>query len=200
MTYAEIHDQRVRYRLAGQILYEFGGGDKEELRSEARKRRKWVHRVSELRTGGKLSIGRSFLLLLLFSILYYFLDPGPVQMASAQVLPPPDRSQVEVEFPRAPDPPKGYCTVPIGSGTFEFVRVHTWHDCSMLPLLSLVRLMQPRRSAPKERDNVTVARYSGRVTAIPYSRLATSLRSLAIILPIHLHLLSLVSTFATVFL
>ena len=38
----------------------------------------------------------------------------------------------------------------------------------------------------------------GRVTAILYSRLATSLRSLAIILPIHLHLLSLASTFATV--
>jgi len=34
--------------------------------------------------------------------------------------------------------------------------------------------------------------------AILYSRLATSLRSLAIILPIHLHLLSLASTFATV--
>jgi len=38
----------------------------------------------------------------------------------------------------------------------------------------------------------------GRVTAILYSRLATSLGSLAIILPIHLHLLSLASTFATV--
>ena len=47
---------------------------------------------------------------------------------------------------------------------------------------------------------VTAARDPGRVTAILYSRLATSLRSLAIILPIHLHLLSLASTFATVFL
>jgi len=58
--------------------------------------------------------------------------------------------------------------------------------------------MQPRRSAPKERDNVTAARDPGRVMAILYSRLAASLRSLAIILPIHLHLLSLASTFATV--
>jgi len=55
-------------------------GDKEELRSEARERRKWVNRVSELRTGGKLSIGRSFLLLLLFSSPYFVtsLDLGPV--------------------------------------------------------------------------------------------------------------------------
>jgi hypothetical protein len=53
-------------------------------------------------------------------------------MASARVLPPPDLSQWEVEFPRAPDPPKGYCTVQIGSGTFEFVRVRTRHDCLML--------------------------------------------------------------------
>jgi hypothetical protein len=58
--------------------------------------------------------------------------------------------------------------------------------------------MQPRRSAPKEGDNVTAAGDPGRVIAILYSRLATSLRSLAIILPIHLHLRSLASTFATV--
>jgi hypothetical protein len=32
---------------------EFGSGDKDELRSETRERRKWVNRVSELRTGGK---------------------------------------------------------------------------------------------------------------------------------------------------
>ena len=38
-----------------------------------------------------------------------------------------------------------------------------------------------------------------RVTAILYSQLATRPRSLAIILPIHLYLLSLESTFATVF-
>jgi hypothetical protein len=80
MTYAEIHEQRMRYRMAGQILYEFGSGDTEELRSEARKRRKWVNRVSELRTGGKLSIGRSFLLSLLFSSPYFItsLDLGLV--------------------------------------------------------------------------------------------------------------------------
>jgi len=46
--------------------------------------------------------------------------------------------------------------------------------------------MQPGRSAPKERDNVTATRDCSRVTAILYSWLATRLRSLAIILPIHL--------------
>jgi hypothetical protein len=58
--------------------------------------------------------------------------------------------------------------------------------------------MQPRRSAPKEGDNVTAALDLGRVMAILYSWLATSLRSLAIMFPIYVHLLSLASTFATV--
>jgi len=57
-------------------------------------------------------------------------------MASARVLPPPDLSHWEVEFPRAPNPPKGYRTVPIGSGTFQLVRVRTRHDCIMLFLVS----------------------------------------------------------------
>jgi hypothetical protein len=35
------------------MLYEFGSGDKEELRSETWVRRKLVIRVSELWTGGK---------------------------------------------------------------------------------------------------------------------------------------------------
>jgi hypothetical protein len=95
------------------MLYEFGSGDTEELRSETREQKKQVNRVSELRTGGKLSIGRSFLLFfssLLFSSPYFItsLDLGPVQMTSARVLPPLDLSQWEVEFPRAPEPPKGH--------------------------------------------------------------------------------------------
>jgi hypothetical protein len=49
-------------------------------------------------------------------------------------------------------------------------------------------------------NSVTATRYHGRVMAIVYSRLATSLRSLAIILPIRLHLISLASTFVTIFL
>jgi len=59
--------------------------------------------------------------------------------------------------------------------------------------------MQPRRSAPNERDNVMAARDPGPGNGHLYSQLATRLRSLATILPIHLYLLSLESTFATVY-
>jgi hypothetical protein len=61
---------------------EFGSGDKEELRSETRERRKWVNRVSELETGGKVinSAFLSFVSPLLFSSPYFItsLDLGPV--------------------------------------------------------------------------------------------------------------------------
>ena len=43
MTYTEMHELRVRYWMAGRMLYEFGSGNKEELRSETRERRKWVN-------------------------------------------------------------------------------------------------------------------------------------------------------------
>jgi len=59
--------------------------------------------------------------------------------------------------------------------------------------------MQPRRSAPEQGDDVTAAGDCGRLTAIVYSRLATRLRSPAIISHIHLYLLSLESTFATIY-
>jgi hypothetical protein len=69
-----------------------------------------------------------------FSLLFFSsLDLGPVQMASARVFTTFGVSQVEVDFPRAPDPPKGYRTVPIGSGTYDFVRVRTRHECLILP-------------------------------------------------------------------
>jgi hypothetical protein len=42
-----------------------------------------------------------------FSLLFSSLDLGPVQMASAWVFTTFGVSQVEVDFPRAPDPPKG---------------------------------------------------------------------------------------------
>jgi len=43
-----------------------------------------------------------------FSLLFFSsLDLGPVQMASAWVFTTFGISQVEVDFPRAPDPPKG---------------------------------------------------------------------------------------------
>jgi len=73
VTYSEIHKLRVRYWMARRMMNEFGSADLEELRSEARERRKWVNRVSELGTGGTLSVGHSFLLFLLFSSLLYTL-------------------------------------------------------------------------------------------------------------------------------
>jgi len=113
--------------MAGRMLYEFGSGGKEELRSEAQEWRKWVIRVSELRTGGKLSIGRFFLLFLLFSSLLFssllfssllfssLLHTLLLLWISAQYkwrrhgfLTHPDCRQVEVEFPRESDPPTGH--------------------------------------------------------------------------------------------
>jgi len=71
------------------------------------------------------------------------------------------------------------------------------------PSLSGIPLASQYENASLSRGNlripVTATRDCGRVTAILYSRLATRLRSLVIILPIHLYLLSLESTFATVY-
>jgi hypothetical protein len=62
------------------MLYEFGGGDKEELRSEARERKKWS---IEFRNSGleeSYQFGVPFFCFfssLLFSILYYFIGSRP---------------------------------------------------------------------------------------------------------------------------
>jgi hypothetical protein len=62
---------------------------------------------------------------------------------------------LEVEFPRAPDPPKGYPrAVPIGSGIYEAVR---WRTSLDLSFSSHVRVSQPRGSAAREGDDVTAA-------------------------------------------
>jgi len=123
-----------------------------------------------------------------FSSVYFFtpLDLGQLQMASARVLPSPETSQVAVEFPRAPDQPNDYHMVLIGCGTYWFVRLHTLNGCFIVSYLQLYRFMQPRRCPPKEGDNVTARLHftgpgPGNISVI-YSRLATSLRSLAIIL------------------
>jgi hypothetical protein len=63
---------------------------------------------------------------------------------------------VEVEFPRAPDPPNGYQKVPIGCGTYGFVHLRTLNGCLIVsfPFLLLYGFMQHRGYAPKEGDNV----------------------------------------------
>jgi len=103
-------------------------------------------------------------------------------------LPPPETSQVEVEFPCAPVPPNSYQTVLISCGTYGFIRLRTLNGCSIVSFLFLLLygFMQPRGSAPKEGDNVTARLYvtcPGPGNTRLYSRLAMSLRSLAIILP-----------------
>jgi len=58
---------------------------------------------------------------------------------------PPEISQVEVEFPRAPDLPNGYHTVLIGSGTYGFVRLRTSNGYSIVsfPFYSWTGLCSP---------------------------------------------------------
>jgi hypothetical protein len=62
----------------------------------------------------------------------------------------------QVEFPRAPDPPKGQpYVVPIGSGIYEAVRGRMSLD--LLSFSSHVRVWQPRGSAAREGDDVMAA-------------------------------------------
>jgi hypothetical protein len=128
-----------------------------------------------------------FLLSLLFTSLLLWIS-AQYKWRRHGFLPPPETSQVEVEFPRAPDPPNGYHMVLIGCGTYGFVRLRTLNSCLIVsfPFLLLYGFMQPRGSAPKEGDNVTARLHvtcpGPGNTSFIYSRLATSLRSLAIIL------------------
>jgi hypothetical protein len=59
--------------------------------------------VRKWRYGGRDHFWLFYVSLLSFSSL----DLGPVQMASARVFTTFGVNQVEVDFPRAPDPPKG---------------------------------------------------------------------------------------------
>jgi len=71
-----------------------------ELSFGTRKWRKWVQ-FRDSRAEEKHQLDDLFCLSLLHFFSYW---SGPVQMALARVLPPSDHSQVELEFPRAPDP------------------------------------------------------------------------------------------------
>jgi hypothetical protein len=72
------------------------------------------------------------------SLLFSSVDLGLAQMASAWDFSTFWVSQVEVEFPHAPDVLKGHhWAVPISCGTYGFVRLHTSDDCFIphFPLL-----------------------------------------------------------------
>jgi hypothetical protein len=81
-----------------------------------------------------------FLLSLFFSSGYFF--ASLLLWISAQYkwrrhgfLPPPEISQVEVEFPIARDPPNGYHMVLIGCGTYGFARLHTLNGYLIVVIL-----------------------------------------------------------------
>ena len=141
---------------------------------------------------------------LLFSLLLYFFGFWPsIDGIGTGLLPSPEISQVEVEFPCALDLPNGYHTVLIGCVTYGFVRLRMLNVCSIVsfPLLLLYRVMQPRGSAPQEGDNV-MARWHVTYpepgnTCCTYSRLTTRLRSLVMIIPLYYSTI-LISMFATV--
>jgi len=102
--------------------------------------------------------------------------------------PPLEISQVEVEFPRALDPPNGYHTVLISCGTYGFVHLHMLHGCLIVffTFLLLYGFMQPRGSTSKEGDIVMAWQHVKCLgpgnTCFIYSQLTMSLRSLVIIL------------------
>ena len=108
------------------------------------------------RYGGRCHFGCSFFL---FSSHYFLLlwISARYKRRRYAFLPPPEISQVEVEFPCAPDPPNGYHTVLIGCGTYGFIRLRTLNGCLIVffPFVLLYGFIQPRGSAPKEGDNVT---------------------------------------------
>jgi hypothetical protein len=78
------------------------------------------------RYAGRCYIGCSFFLFssVLFSSLLLWIS-AQYKWHRHRFLPPPETSQVEAEFPRAPDPPNGYHMVVIGCGTYRFVRLRT---------------------------------------------------------------------------
>ena len=77
-----------------------------------------------------------FFYFLLFSLLLWI--SAQYKWRRHGFLPPPEISQVEVEFPRAPDPPNGYHMVLIGCGTYGFVRLRTLNGCLIVSFPTLV--------------------------------------------------------------
>jgi hypothetical protein len=124
--------------------------------------RDWMVRCrtfQKWRYGGRCHIGCSFSSRLFTSLLLWI--SAHYKWRRHGFLPPPEMNQVEVEFPHAPDPPNGYHTVLIGSGTYWFVRLCTLNCCLIVsfPFLLLFGFMHPRGSAPTEGDNVMAQQY-----------------------------------------
>jgi len=122
-----------------------------------------------------------------FSLLFFYCsDLGPVQMASARVF---TTCQWRWRFPVCQICQKVavvlYQSVAGLTISYEYVRGRNSQRFLPFPFLFPCTVTQPRRSAPKEGDNVMATCDCSRVTAILYSRLATRLKSLPMILPLH---------------
>ena len=76
-----------------------------------------------------------FLISLFFSSLYFLWISAQYKWRRHGFLPPAEISQVEAEFPRAPDPPNGYHMVLIGCGTYGFVRLRTLNGYLIVVIL-----------------------------------------------------------------
>jgi len=113
-----------------------GSGDKEELRSEVRERRKWSieFRNSGLEESYQLSVPFfCFFSSLLFSILCYFFGSRPgINGVGTGFTTSGSQSMGGGVSPCARSAERSPCAVLIGSGTFQLVRVRTRHDCLML--------------------------------------------------------------------
>jgi hypothetical protein len=89
-----------------------------------------------------------FLLSLFSSLLFTSLllwIPAQYKWRLHGFLPPPETSQVEVEFPCAPDPPNGYHMVLIGCETYGFVCLRTLNSDLIVsfPFYSCTGLCSP---------------------------------------------------------
>ena len=108
---------------------------------------------SEVEIGGQCYFGCSlFSSLNCTSVLLCI--PAQYKWHQPEILPHPETSQVEVEFPCAPDLPDGYHPVLIGCWINRFVPWRTLNGCLVVSFLLLYGFMQPRGSAPKEGDDV----------------------------------------------
>jgi len=86
---------------------------------------------------------------LLFTALLLWIS-AQYKWRGRRIIQPLEISQVEVEFPRAPDPQNGYHMALIGGTTYGFVPLRTLSCCLIVyfPFLLLYGFMLPRVSAP----------------------------------------------------
>jgi len=153
------HHLWVQYQRAGQMPQLLGRGGKVELWTKIKEWRKSVNRVSDLGTGGKLSFGHVlpwFVFSLPISILYSI--SAWYRSHWHWFLPPPDCCQVQEQFPCLLDWLTGHHTLPTGDGTNGIIQLHTFDNCPIGPIDSILlnRLLQPSISVLKEEDNVMV--------------------------------------------